>query len=205
MEKKILVTISRQFGSGGREVGKKLAEALHVPFYDKELIEIAAKESGIDKELFENEEESTSKGYYFLESIGLAMGSPIAGMNGQALNDRMFLAQSEVIRSIAASGSAIIVGRCADYVLEEFPECVNIFIHANMRSRKERAIHSYEVDEDNIEKSIERIDKRRANYYNYYTDKKWGKVENYHLSIDTSKFGIDECVKIIKDLVLNRP
>lgn len=205
MEKKILVTISRQFGSGGREVGKKLAEALNVPFYDKELIEIAAKESGIDKELFENEEESTSKGYYFLESIGLAMGSPIAGMNGQALNDRMFLAQSEVIRSIAASGSAIIVGRCADYVLEEFPECVNIFIHANMRSRKERAIHSYEVDEEIIEKSIERIDKRRANYYNYYTDKKWGKVENYHLSIDTSKFGIDECVKIIKDLVLNRP
>ncbi len=199
--KKTLITISRQFGSGGREIGQKLAKELNISFYDKELLELAAKESGIDKELFETEGESTSRGFHLLAAMGYTLGSPITSINEMSLNDRMFLVQSEVIESIAMQGSAVIVGRCADYVLKDHPECINVFIHANMRSRIERARTSYEVDGDNLEKEIEKIDKRRANYYNYYTDKKWGKVENYHVSLDSSRFGVDECVTVIKQLV----
>lgn len=199
--KKTLITISRQFGSGGREIGQKLAKELNIPFYDKELLELAAKESGIDKELFETEGESTSRGFHLLAAMGYTLGSPITSINEMSLNDRMFLVQSEVIESIAMQGSAVIVGRCADYVLKDHPECINVFIHANMRSRIERARTSYEVDGDNLEKEIEKIDKRRVNYYNYYTDKKWGKVENYHVSLDSSRFGVDECVTVIKQLV----
>lgn len=136
-----------------------------------------------------------------MAAMGYTLGSPITSINEMSLNDRMFLVQSEVIESIAMQGSAVIVGRCADYVLKDHPECINVFIHANMRSRIERARTSYEVDGDNLEKEIEKIDKRRANYYNYYTDKKWGKVENYHVSLDSSRFGVDECVTVIKQLV----
>ena len=202
--KKVIITISRQFGSGGREIGQKLAKELNVPFYDKELLELAAKESGIDKDLFETEGESTSRGFHLLAAMGYTLGSPITSINEMSLNDRMYLVQSEVIESIALRGSAVIVGRCADYVLKDMLECINVFIHANIKSRIERAETSYEVDGDDTLRDIERIDKRRANYYNYYTDRKWGKVENYHLSIDSSKFGIDECVAVIKQLVESR-
>lgn len=198
--KKILITISRQYGSGGREIGEKLSKALNIPFYDKQLLEIAAKESGIDKELFETEGESTSRGFHLLAAMGYTLGSPITSINEMSLNDRMYLVQSEVIESIAMQGSAIIIGRCADYVLKDFPECINVFIHADMPSRVERANTSYEIISDDMEKEIDRIDKRRANYYNYYTDNKWGKAENYHLSINSSKFGINECVRVIKQM-----
>ncbi|MEF9920387.1 MAG: cytidylate kinase-like family protein [Erysipelotrichaceae bacterium] len=201
MEKKILVTISRQFGSGGREVGQKLAKALNIPFYDKELIELSAEQSGIDKELFEEAGRGTSRGLYLLGAIGYTLGSPITSLSEMSLNDRMFLVEAEIIENIAEQGSAVIVGRCADYVLRDHPQCVNVFIHANMQFRCERATSSYEVDENNVESSITKIDKHRANYYNYYTDRKWGKVENYHLVMDSSKFGIDTCVETIKKLV----
>lgn len=201
MKKKTIITISRQFGSGGREVGKKLAEALGIPFYDKELIEMAAKESGIDEELFEDEEYRTSRGFYLLGAIGFTLGSPITSISEMSLNDRLFLVQSETIENIAEKGPCVIVGRCADYVLEEKHSTINIFIHASMKDRKERAIHSYEVDERNIEASITKIDKRRANYYNYYTDRKWGAAENYDIVLNSSKFGIDGCVEIIKQII----
>lgn len=201
MKKKTIITISRQFGSGGREVGKKLAEALGIPFYDKELIEMAAKESGIDEELFEDEEYRTSRGFYLLGAIGFTLGSPITSISEMSLNDRLFLVQSETIENIAEKGPCVIVGRCADYVLQEKHSTINIFIHASMKDRKERAIHSYEVDERNIEASISKIDKRRANYYNYYTDRKWGAAENYDIVLNSSKFGIDGCVDIIKSIL----
>lgn len=201
MKKKTIITISRQFGSGGREVGKKLAETLGIPFYDKELIEMAAKESGIDEELFEDEEYRTSRGFYLLGAIGFTLGSPITSISEMSLNDRLFLVQSETIENLAEKGPCVIVGRCADYVLQEKYDTINVFIHANMKDRRERAIHSYEVDERNIEASMAKIDKRRANYYNYYTDRKWGAAENYDVVLNSSKFGIDGCVEIIKSLI----
>lgn len=204
MNKKYLITISRQYGSGGREVGKRLAELLGVPFYDKELIEMAAAESGIDKELFETEGERTSKGFNFLGVIGYTLGSPVAGLSEMTLNDRMFLVQSQVIQQIAAAGSAVIVGRCADYVLREDPYCINVFIHSNLESRKRRAIEEYGVDREDAKDILIKTDKRRANYYNYYTDRKWGKAENYHIAIDSSRFELEEIAEMIAQLVKSK-
>lgn len=201
MENKTIITISRQFGSGGREVGKKLAEALGIPFYDKELLELAAKESGVDIELFEDEEYRTSRGFYLLGAIGYTLGSPITSIREMSLNDRLFLIQSETIENVASQGSCVIVGRCADYVLRDHEDVLTVFVHADMKDRKERAVHSYDVDERNIEDSVNKIDKRRANYYNYYTDQKWGRAENYDVAINTTKFGIDRSVQILKDIV----
>lgn len=201
MTRKTIITISRQFGSGGREIGKKLAEALNIPFYDKELIELAAKESGIDEDLFEDEEYRTSRGFYLLGAIGFTLGSPITSISEMSLNDRLFLVQSETIENIAAKGPCVIVGRCADYVLRDQPEAISVFIHANMKDRKERAISSYEVDERNIEASLSKIDKRRANYYNYYTDRKWGEAENYDVVLNSSTFTVDGCVSLLKHII----
>ena len=117
-----------------------------------------------------------------------------------SLNDRLYLVQEEVIKGVACEGSCVIVGRCADYVLRDRSDVLNVYIHADMEDRKERAVHSYEVDERDIEGSIKKIDKRRANYYEYYTDRKWGRAENYDISINSSTFGIDGTVEIIKML-----
>lgn len=201
MKKKTIITISRQFGSGGREIGKKLAEQLNIPFYDKELIEIAAKESGMDKELFEEEGTRTSRGFHLLGALGYSLGGPLSTMTELSLNDRLFIVQSEVVKQVADEGPCVIVGRCADYVLSDRDDVLHVFIHADMEDRKERAIHSYEVDERDIESSVRKIDKRRSNYYEYYTDRKWGSADNYDISINTSTFGIDRSVAIIKDVI----
>ena len=192
--KKTIITISREFGSGGREIGKKLAEQLNVPFYDKELIEIAAKESGLDKELFEEEDSRTSKGFRLLGALGYSLGGPLSTITELSLNDRLFLVQSQVIEQVAKEGACVIVGRCADYVLKDYDTVLNVFIHGNMKEKKERA----------IENSIHKIDKRRANYYEYYTDRKWGRAENYDISLNSSTFGIDGCVEIIKEVAVNK-
>ena len=187
MENKTMITISRQFGSGGREIGKKIADQLGIPFYDKELIEIAAKESGMDKELFEEDDARTSKGFRLLGALGYSLGGPLSTITELSLNDRLYLVQEEVIKGVANDGPCVIVGRCADYVLRERSDVLNVYIHADM-------------DERDIEGSIKKIDKRRANYYEYYTDRKWGRAENYDISINSTTFGIDGTVEIIKML-----
>lgn len=201
MKNKTIITISREFGSGGREVGQKLAKQLNIPFYDKELIEIAAKESGIDKELFEENEIRTSKGFRLLGALGYSLGGPLSAITELSLNDRLFLVQSNVIENVAKEGACVIVGRCADYVLRDFDNVLNVYIHSNLEKRKERAIISYDVDERDIEGSIRKIDKHRENYYEYYTDRRWGRAENYDVCLSTSTFGIDGTVEIIKTLI----
>lgn len=201
--KKTIITISRQYGSGGREVGERLAKELNIPFYDKELLEVAAKESGIDIELFEEESETTSRGFHLLGALGFTLGSPLTNISELSISDRLFLIQSQAIEHIASRGPCVLVGRCADYVLQDRKDVLNVFIHANMKDRVERAIKSYEVDDRDVENFILRTDKRRANYYNYYTDKKWGRVDNYDIALNTSTFGVDETVAIIKE-VYNR-
>lgn len=200
MENKTIITISREFGSGGREIGKLIAKQMNIPFYDKELIEIAAKESGLDKELFEENETRTSRGFHLLGALGYSLGGPLSSITQLSLNDRLFMVQSQVIQQVANEGPCVIVGRCADYVLRDRKDVLNVFIHGNMKDRKERAVHSYEVDVNDIENSILKIDKGRANYYDYYTDRKWGMAENYDISINSSTFGLDATVNIIIDL-----
>lgn len=194
-----IITISRQYGSGGREVGEKLAKELGIPFYDNEIISQAAKESGFSEAAFEKAEEKASNSLLYSIAMGMnSYGTQDFGISNLSLDDRIFLAQSEIIRKLAQNGPCIIVGRCADYVLREREEVVNVFIWASMESRVKRATTQYQLPEHKAAENIMKIDKRRANYYNYHASDKWGKVENYHLSIKSDFKGIDHAVECIK-------
>lgn len=200
MAKKI-ITISRQFGSGGREVGKKLAEALGIKYYDRELIEMAAQESGFDKEMFEDTNAGTSRLFRFINTFGYSLGAPLSVMNDITMSDQIFLIQSRVVEQAASEGPCVIVGRCADYVLGDRDDVLKVFISGNMQDRKKRAIQYYEVDERDVESSLRKIDRNRSGYYDYYTDKKWGVAESYDICLNTSVFGIDGCVEILKKVM----
>lgn len=194
--KKNIITISRQFGSGGRSIGKMLSERLGIPFYDKELIELASKESGIDERIFRSEGEETGRFYQVLGAIGFALGSPAGGIYEYSLNDELFLAQSSIIEQLAEKGSCILIGRCADYVLEDRDDVLNVFICADLKSRLARVIDEYHV-EDADEGMLKKVDKRRSNYYQYYTDRAWGRADNYDLCINTGKFTPEEVTEMI--------
>ena len=194
--KKNIITISRQFGSGGRSIGKMLSERLGIPFYDKELIELASKESGIDERIFRSEGEETGRFYQVLGAIGFALGSPAGGIYEYSLNDELFLAQSSIIEQLAEKGPCILIGRCADYVLEDRDDVLNVFICADLKSRLARVIDEYHV-EDADEGMLKKVDKRRSNYYQYSTDRAWGRADNYDLCINTGKFTPEEVTEMI--------
>lgn len=163
-----IITIGRQYGSGGREIGKKLAENMGIPFYDNELITIASKESGMSQELFENIDETATSSLLYSLAIGAhMMGSRVSTINDMPIQDKLFLIQSNVIKKVAKEGSCVIVGRCADYILKDNPGCIKIFIHADLEFRKNRAVKEYGEDSKHIDEMIRKIDKRRANYYNF--------------------------------------
>lgn len=193
-----IITISRQYGSGGREIGAKLAKALEIPFYDNELITRAAKESGFSEAAFENVEKKATNSLLYSIAMGMnAYGNQDIGFTHLSLDDQIYLAQSAVIRKVAEEGPCVIVGRCADYVLRDFNNVVNIFIWAGMEFRKERAVKLYHLKEHKVEEELLKMDKRRANYYNYHASEKWGRAENYHLSIRSDYVGIDNAVECI--------
>nr|WP_321307692.1 cytidylate kinase-like family protein [uncultured Sphaerochaeta sp.] len=195
MSTNTVFTIGRQFGSGGRQVGKNLAEKLGIPFYDKELIAISAQDSGLSEALFSNaDEKATSSIFYSLVMGNYPMASGALGVTEMPLNDQLFLIQSKTIKRLASEGSCVIVGRCADYILREMENTINIFIHADLENRAERAIRVYEVEEKKAEDVCLKTDKQRANFYNYYSDRKWGMCRTYDLSLDSGKLGIDGCV-----------
>lgn len=197
-----VITISRQYGSGGREIGAKLAEKCGVPFYDNELITRAAKESGFAEAAFENAEKKATNSLLYSIAMGMnSYGNQELGFAHLSLDDRIYLAQSDVIRKVAAEGPCVIVGRCADYILKDMENVVNIFIWADIKFRIERAIRIDGLSENKAEDNILKIDKRRANYYNYHASEKWGRAENYHLSIKSSYAGIDHTVDCIKAFI----
>lgn len=194
-----IITISRQYGSGGREIGAKLAAKLNIPFYDNELITRAAKESGFAEEAFANAESKATNSLLYSIAMGLnSYGNQDLGFSHLSLDDRIYLAQSDVIRKVAAEGPCVIVGRCANYILRDIPNVVNIFIWADMKFRIERAIRYDNLSPNKAEEKIAKIDKRRANYYNYHASEKWGRIENYQLSLQSDAIGIDHCVDLIK-------
>jgi cytidylate kinase len=202
MDNNTIITIGRQYGSGGHKVGKLLAEGLGIPFYDKELIAVVAKKSGFDKELFEKADEKTTSGLLNSLIMGThTIGNTISGVLDVPLNDKLFLIQADIIKDIAKEGSCVIVGRCADYILNDVAPCVNVFIHANMQSRIDRAVDEYNVPKAKAESIISKIDKQRANYHNYYANSKWGRAENYDLCIDTSAISIENAAELIKNFV----
>lgn len=193
-----IITISRQYGSGGREIGKKLAEALGVPFYDNELITMAAKTSGYTEEVFKNAEQQPTGSLLYSLSM---MGTANALAFDLPLGDKLFIIQSNIIKEIADKGGCVIVGRCADYVLKDNPNCVKFYIHADMASRVERATKLYGLDKNKAEEKIQKFDKKRASYYNYYTNLKWGVASNYNLTVDSSVLGTEKTVDLLKRYV----
>lgn len=197
-----IITISRQFGSGGRVIGKKLAEKLGIPYYDKEIIDKAAEVSGFAKEFIEGNEQKMKgvSGFAFTSSV--YSGSVWSNMEN--FEAKIFAAEMEAIESIAKNGSCIIVGRCADFILKNKCNCLNVFIHSSKQNRVNRILDVYKMEGDvkKTEKLIKDMDKQRARHYKYYTDSDWGDVSNYHLSLDSGEFGIDGCVDIIEKAYL---
>lgn len=192
---KKIITISREFGSGGRLIGKRLAEKLNVPYYDKELLDRIAEESGFSKEVMEDAEMKAKNG--FLYSLASAMGMRENGPESLSLNERFFLAQFDTIRKIADEGSCVIVGRCSDYILRGMPDATHVFIYAEEKDKIKRAVEEYGVPEDEVRKLMKDTDKARSNYYAYHTGRKWGEHVNYSLSIDSGYIEIEDIVDLI--------
>jgi len=202
MIKKTIITIGRQFGSGGRIIGQKLADELKIPFYDNQLITMAAEKTGYSPEVYEQADEKAAGGFLYSSILGgYTLGSQLAVGYNMPINDKLFLVQSNIIKEVAAAGSCVIIGRCANYVLKDNPDCLSIFIHAPMKVRIERAIDTYQMPVARIEEAIEKIDKRRAAYYNYYSDTRWGKIGSYQYTIDSSVLGLDKTINLIAHLV----
>lgn len=193
-----VITISRQYGSGGRFVGRKLSEKLGIPFYDNELISMAAKESGFAESLFENAEKNTT--YSLLYSLSM-FGTSTGGMYGLPLSDKVFLIQSDIIKKVAEQGPCVIVGRCADYVLRERNDVLHFFFYSDIENRMKRAMQYYGLEEKKAKEAIEKTDKKRAAYYNYYTGERWGEIKNYNLSLNTDSIGVDNCVDVLAKYV----
>ena len=202
---KYIITIGRQFGSGGRAIGEKLAERLGINFYDKELISLAAKESGISPEIFNSVDEKATNSLLYSLSLGLYdFGSGFSPMGDLPVNDKLYILQHKIIREIAEKESCVIIGRCADYILRDNPDCVSIFIHADMEFRKHEAVKKHGIDEDHAEHIINKTDKSRANYYSFYSGQKWGATENYDLCINSAKLSEDSIVDLIIEYIRKR-
>lgn len=198
----MIITIGRQFGSGGREIGMKLAKDLDIGFYDKEMLDRASKDSGICKELFEtHDEKPTSSFLYSLVMDTYSMGYPSSTYTEMPLNHKVFLAQFEAIKKIAEEGPCVLVGRCADYALESYENVLNVFIRADLESRIRRIARDTDSTDAKAKDLIIKQDKKRASYYNYYTNKRWGDAESYDLCLNSSKLGIDGTVEAIKDVL----
>ena len=201
-----IITISRQYGSGGREIGKKLAEKRNIPFYDKELIAMAAKQSGFSEEAFEKaDERATNSLLYSLMMGSYSFGGRVTTFNEMPINDKLYLIQSDIITKAAQAGPCVIVGRCANYILRDFKNTFNVFIYADKLSRMDRAVKCYGIQADKAADFLTKKDKQRANYYNFYTNRRWNDPENYHLMLNSSHFGIEESVELILEALERLP
>ena len=203
MSCKHIITIGRQFGSGGRELGKAVADKLGIKYYDKELISLAAKESGYNPEIFENVDERATNSLLYSLSMGIYnLGTGYAPMRDMPVNDQLYLLQHKIIRELAAE-PCVIVGRCADYILRNNKNLLRIFVYANLKDRVKNAIKIHNVPENKAESTVKKTDKTRANYYNFYSNQKWGAVENYDLCINTSTISRENATKIVCNIVDN--
>lgn len=202
MANNTIITIGRQYGSGGHDIGKQLAEELNVPFYDKALLERAANDSGLCQEIFENHDEKPTNSFlYSLVMDTYSLGYTTSSFSEMPLNHKIFLAQFDAIKNIAKEGPCVIVGRCADYALAEFPNVVNVFLHADLQDRIVRIARRHDLTDAKAKDLIIKTDKRRASYYNYYTSKKWGDAAGYDLSLNTATLGIDGTIHMIREFV----
>lgn len=189
-----IITISREFGSGGRTIGREAAERLGIPCYDHELLDKIAEKTGFSKEYIEERGEYAAYGGWFANAFS------DRDYSGRSTQDYLWGIQRKLILELAEKESCVIVGRCADYILKDTADCLTVFIHADMAKRAERIVKQYGERDDAPEKRLKDKDKRRAAYYQFYTDRKWGDVKNYHIALDSGVLGIEKCVDIITDL-----
>ncbi len=204
MKSKYVITIGRQLGSGGRIIGEKLAAKLGINFYDKELIQIASRESGFGKEFFEQADE---KKLYSVFGGLFGLSGTIAEELFSTYylnNETLFKIQSDVIRNLADKGSCLFVGRCADYVLSGHPAVLNVFVCADLADRVHRIAEQQKLTPDKARDFIEKADKKRAGYYNYFSSKRWGSADTYHLCVNSSWLGLDETVELISSFAAKR-
>ena len=198
--KHIIINIGRQLGSGGHDIGRMLALDFHAKYYDRELLNLAAKESGLSEKIFEQNDEK--KGFFRgLLNLGSPHVSSGRVYNSGVSQESLFQFQSEAIKKAANEGSCVFVGRCADYVLRNLPNTVSVFVTASMDYRVQQIMNKQHLDEDAARKFIEQGESERATYYNYYTGKKWGAAESYDLCIDSSVLGLVETEKIIAQFI----
>ncbi|MBQ2603654.1 MAG: cytidylate kinase-like family protein [Acutalibacteraceae bacterium] len=196
MSKKFVVAISRQYGSGGHEIGRKLAKKLDISFYDKELLTKIAKDSGMSEDLVKYYDEMPSKSFLF----SLAMDAYPMSFTEMPINQKVYQAQVDTIKKIANEESCVIIGRCADTILSDYENLVTVFIHAGMDAKIKRVMERDELTREKAKDRIIKTDKKRASFYNYYSlEKKWGDAASHDLTIDSSKLGIDETVVMIYD------
>ena len=199
MARKLIITIARQYGSGGREIGEKVAEKLGIPLYDKEIITDAASRGNLNEEVIRKSEETAANSLLYT----LAMGSNIAGTAmhfgyKMPLSDKLFILQSDVIKGYAKEGSCVVIGRCSDYVLRDEENILRLFIYGDLDHREQRVKERHpELKSSSVIDVINKTDKRRASYYNFYTGGKWGKYDNYDMAINSSTLGIDGTAELI--------
>ena len=197
-----VITIGRQFGSAGHEIGEKLAEYFGIKCYDKELLTRAAKESGFCEEMIKNHDERPTNSFlYNLVMDTYSFGYNSAAMVDMPISQKVFLAQFDAIKKIADEGPCVIVGRCADYALSDYNNCLNIFIHGDEKCKINRIMEKYNLSETKARDMMIKKDKQRQSYYNYYSSKKWGRADSYDLSVNSSILGIEGSVNLIKQFI----
>ena len=197
--KNLIITISRQYGSGGRQIGQQLAKELNIPFYDKEIIDLAAKESGLAADFIRGQEQQLTQSLLFSIVTNFTSNSSAFNPNMLSLSDQVYLAEAKAIRSLADKGSCVMVGRCADWVLEKDYDVLRVFVCAPIETRCKRAVEEYGDKAENIQKAVQSIDKQRARYCQHYCDKAWEDAENYDLCLNSGTISLENCVAIIKD------
>ncbi|MEQ2579033.1 AAA family ATPase [Hominiventricola aquisgranensis] len=200
--KKKIVTISRQYGSGGRYIGENLAKAMGVPCYDEKLIDMVAKESGFAQSFVAEKGERMTGSLLFNIASSLSFANNVFSTNnGVTLQDEIYFTQNRIIKELADKGPCVIVGRCADYILREREDCLNVFIFADNESKIERAEKYFNITREEAPEVLKKKDKARANHYKYYTDQEWGMASNYDLCLNSGLIGIEGCVKAIQQVL----
>ena len=195
-----IITITRQYGSGGHDIGKLLSERLGIPFYDKELISLAAKKSGVSPEVFAQADERMSNSLLYTLSTGLYnYGNGFSAMGDLPMNDRLYILQHKIIKEKAEKETFVVVGRCADYILKEYDNVVRVFVYADLDVRARRAVERQDIEASRARQAVSKVDKNRANYYSFYSGQKWGAPENYDLCLNSTKLSVEQAADLIID------
>ena len=201
--KNLIITISRQYGSGGRKIGQRLSEELGIPFYDSEIIDLAAKESGLAADFIRGQEQQLTQSLLFSLVTNFTSNAGAFNPNMLSLSDQVYLAQAKAIRALADKGPCVIVGRNADYILKDREDALHVYVFADTPYRAERIVRLYGDSEKSPEQRLAEKDKRRRVNYQHYTGRTWGQAQNYDICLDTGVLGIEQCKNIVVDIIKN--